>query len=424
MRQEHHPSSLPAEQGSGFFGLGIAPKILEILDRIRFKVPTPIQRKAIPMAIEGKDVIGIAQTGTGKTHAFAVPMIQRLAQRDGAAVVLAPTRELAVQIDEAVKGLAGPFGMRTACLIGGAGMGPQVEALRKRPRVIVATPGRFIDHLENRHLRLDHVNMLVIDEADRMLDMGFAPQVEKILKYLPRERQTMLFSATMPPEIMRMVHTYMKLPVSVEIAPSGTVAEHVTQELYVVTREAKRLLLDKILAQYQGSVLLFIRTKHSAHKIVRSIRDMGHRAAEIHSDKSLAQRRDALEGFKSGRYRVLVATDIAARGIDVTRIELVINYDLPEDIENYVHRIGRTGRAGCKGRAISFATPDQRQDVKNIEQLIRKQLPVVKHPEIPTVEFESAHRHVPRHVSSGGRRHRRPSFGGSFKPRRGGFHRH
>ncbi|MBI4353345.1 MAG: DEAD/DEAH box helicase [Candidatus Omnitrophica bacterium] len=401
-----------AEQG--FFGLGIAPRILDILERIQFKTPTPIQHKAIPVAIEGKDVIGIAQTGTGKTHAFAIPMVQHLAQKEGIAIVLAPTRELALQINEAVGTLAHPFGLRTACLIGGAPMRPQEDALRRRPQIIVATPGRFIDHMDSRNILLVRVNLLVIDEADRMLDMGFAPQVERILKSLTRERQTMLFSATIPPEIMRMVNTYMKLPVHVEIAPSGTTAEHVTQELYIVKREAKISLLGRILAQYHGSTLLFMRTKHSARKISKAIRAMGHRAAEIHSDRSMSQRREALEGFKSGRYRVLVATDIAARGIDVTKIELVINYDLPEDVENYVHRIGRTGRAGCEGRAISFATPDQRADVKNIERLIRMQLPVVKHPEIHAEEFDSfqpAASFRPHHPRSGFTERYRPRYG-------------
>ena len=303
-----------------FFGLGIVPRILDILERIKFKVPTPIQYKAIPLAIEGKDVIGIAQTGTGKTHAFAIPMIQHLAQKEGIAIVLAPTRELAIQIEEAVRVLTHAFGMKTACLIGGAPMRPQQESLRRRPQVIIGTPGRFIDHMESRNILMARVNMLVIDEADRMLDMGFAPQVEKILKQLSRERQTMLFSATMPAEIMRMIRTYMKLPVHLEIAPSGTIAEGVAQELYIVRREAKLSLLGKILAQYHGSVLMFIRTKHSARKITKAIRDMGHRVSEIHSDKSLGQRREALEGFKSGRYRILVATDIASRGIDLTKI--------------------------------------------------------------------------------------------------------
>ncbi len=394
----------------GFYGLGIAPKILDLLERIKFKTPTPIQSRAIPLAMEGKDVIGIAQTGTGKTHAFAIPMIQHLAQKEGIGLVLAPTRELAVQIDEAVRQLAHPFGMKTACLIGGMPMRPQEDALRRRPHIIIATPGRFIDHMDNHNIMLPRVNILVIDEADRMLDMGFAPQVEKILKNMTRQRQTMLFSATMPVEIMRMINAYMKLPVHVEIAPSGTTAEGITQELYIVKRETKIRLLGKVLAEHPGSVLLFTRTKHNAGKIAKAIRDMGYRAAEIHSNKSMAQRREALEGFKSGRYRILVATDIASRGIDVTRIESVINYDLPEDVENYVHRIGRTGRAGCKGRAISFATPDQSGDVKNIEKLIRRQLPITKHPEIPAENFDQYVKNAPpvfrRHRAGSGNRHR------------------
>ena len=378
-----------------FFGLGIAPKILDILERIKFKVPTPIQMKAIPLAIQGKDVIGIAQTGTGKTHAFAIPMVQRLAQRKGIGLVLAPTRELAIQIDESFQGLAHAFGMRTACLIGGAPMQPQVQALRKNPRVVIATPGRLIDHIGQWNVLPDDVVMLVLDEADRMLDMGFAPQIDKILRFLPKERQTMLFSATIPREIMEIAAKHMKLPVSVEIAPSGTTAQHVTQELFIVKREAKGQLLRKLLAQYRGAILLFSRTKHNAGKIVRSIRDMGYSAAEMHSNRSLSQRREALEGFKSGKYKVLVATDIASRGIDVTGIELVINYDLPEDAQNYVHRIGRTARAGCRGHAVSFATPEQSHDVRDIEKLIRTSLPVSKHPGISAEQFIQSPRQAP-----------------------------
>jgi ATP-dependent RNA helicase RhlE len=370
-----------------FYGLGIAPKILGILERIKFKVPTPIQLKAIPVALEGKDIIGIAQTGTGKTHSFAIPMVQRLAQHKGKGLVLAPTRELALQIDEAFRGIAGPFAMRTACLIGGASMQMQVAALRRDPRVLIATPGRFTDHLEHRNLFTDDVIMLVLDEADRMLDMGFAPQIERILRYIPRERQTMLFSATIPREIMDMAARHMKLPISVEIAPSGTIADRVTQELFIVRKDDKLRLLGKILAQYHGAVLMFSRTKHNAGKLARAVRGMGHSAAEIHSNRSLAQRREALEGFKSGKYKVLVATDIAARGIDVIGIEVVLNYDLPDDTENYVHRIGRTGRAGHKGHAISFATSDQSRDVRDIEKLIRATLPVSRHPEFPQEEF-------------------------------------
>jgi ATP-dependent RNA helicase RhlE len=372
---------------ASFYGLGIAPKILEILEYIKFKSPTPIQSKAIPLAIQGKDLIGVAQTGTGKTHSFAIPMVQLLEQKKGIGLVLAPTRELAIQIDEAFQDLARAFGMKTACLIGGAPMQPQVMALRRNPRIVVATPGRLIDHMGQWNFLPEQVVMLVLDEADRMLDMGFAPQINKILRFLPAARQTMLFSATIPKEIMEIAAKYMKLPISVEIAPSGTTAEHVTQELFIVKKEAKLRLLSKLLTQYKGAVLLFSRTKFNARKITRSIKDMGYSASEIHSNRSLNQRREALDGFKSGRYKVLVATDIAARGIDVTGIELVVNFDLPEDAENYVHRIGRTARAGKQGHAVSFATPDQSRDVRDIEKIIRSTLPISKHPEVPHEQF-------------------------------------
>jgi len=378
-----------AQPARSFYGLGIAPRILSILERMKFSVPTPIQFKAIPLAIEGKDLVGIAQTGTGKTHSFAIPMVQRLAQVKGKGLVLAPTRELALQIDEVFKALAHAFGMKTACLIGGASMHEQVRALRKGPRIIIATPGRLLDHLEQRNLSLGDAGILVLDEADRMLDMGFAPQIDRVLRYLPKERQTLLFSATLPREIMQMASRYMNFPVSVEVAPSGTAAEKVTQELFIIPQESKIALLGKLMEKYHGSVLLFCRTKHGARKIAKSVRNMRISAAEIHSNRSLGQRREALEGFKSGKYRMLVATDIAARGIDVAGIELVINYDIPEDAGNYVHRIGRTGRAGHKGHAISFATPGQSRDVRNIEKLIRSTLPVSRHPEIAHAEFES-----------------------------------
>lgn len=393
---------------ANFYGLGIAPKILDILERMKFKVPTPIQLKAIPMALEGKDIVGIAQTGTGKTHSFVIPMLQRLVQKKGIGLVLAPTRELAIQINEACQEIARAFSMRTACLIGGAPMPPQVQALRRDPHVVIATPGRLIDHMSQWNFMPDSVIILVLDEADRMLDMGFAPQIDKILRFLPKDRQTMLFSATMPKEIMNIAAKHMKLPLSVEVAPSGTTVERVTQELFIVKKEAKMQLLKKLLSQYHGPVLLFSRTKHNARKIVRLIRDMGHSASEIHSNRSLSQRQEALEGFKSGKYRVLVATDIASRGIDVTGIELVINYDLPEDAENYVHRIGRTARAGHKGHAISFATPDQGHDVRDIEKLIKATLPVSKHAELtldkfselshpPSRQFGRAFGNQPRH---------------------------
>jgi ATP-dependent RNA helicase RhlE len=360
--------------------------------------------------MEGKDVVGIAQTGTGKTHAFAIPMVQRLAQKKGIGLVLAPTRELAIQIDEAFQGIVPAFGMKTACLIGGASMNDQVAALRKNPRVIIATPGRLIDHMGRWNVMTHDVIMLVLDEADRMLDMGFAPQIDKILKYLPKDRQTMLFSATIPSKVMEIASQYMKLPVSVEVAPSGTTAENITQELFIVRKDMKLNLLGKLIRQYHGAILLFSRTKHNAKKITRSLRQMGHRAAEIHSDRSLSQRREALEGFKSGRYKVLVATDIAARGIDVIGIELVVNYDLPEDAENYVHRIGRTARAGHKGHAVSFATPDQSRDVKDIEKLIRASLPIVSHPEIPSEKFSAFSKPPSRPQGKSFHQSRRPRF--------------
>lgn len=381
----HHKDVLPPANhscGENFFGMGIVPKILEILEKMKFCVPTAIQFKAIPLAIEGKDVIGIAQTGTGKTHSFAIPMVQYLACEPGTGLVLAPTRELAIQIDESFQELAHAFEMLTACLIGGAPIGPQVEALRKNPRIVIATPGRLLDHMKQWNIVLDDLKMLVFDEADRMLDMGFAPQIDKLLRFLPKKRQTMLFSATMPKEIMAMAAHHMRLPVCVEIAPSGTAAETVTHELFIVKKEDKPKLLGKILERYKGSVLLFSRTKHGARKIARMVRDFGHKAVEMHANRSLCQRREALEGFKAGKYRVLVATDIAARGIDVIGIELVINYDLPDDAQNYVHRIGRTGRAGQKGHAISFATPEQRQDVCSIEELINLSLPISSHPDL------------------------------------------
>ncbi len=377
---------------NSFYGLGIAPGLLEVLDKLKFKVPTPIQHKAIPIAIEGKDIIGIAQTGTGKTLAFGIPMIQQLAQKRGRGLVLVPTRELAIQVNEALAKFAPILKMRTAVLIGGESMHLQIQSLRNDPRIIIATPGRLIDHIGQHTLRLDDVVILVLDEADRMLDMGFAPQIERILRLIPRERQTMLFSATMPASIVKIASAYMQLPVRTEIAPTGTAAELVSQELFIVSRDLKGRLLGEMLKQYSGSVLLFIRTKIGARKVTRVLRTMGHSVAEIHADRTLSQRKEALSGFKSGKYRILAATDIAARGIDVKGIELVINYDLPDDPENYVHRIGRTGRAGLKGRSISLATPDQGDDVRNIEKIIRTSIPLSRHPGVPAESFSSAHK--------------------------------
>jgi ATP-dependent RNA helicase RhlE len=377
---------------NGFYGLGIAPRLFKKIRDVGYERPTPIQSKAIPLAIEGKDVIGIAQTGTGKTLAYGIPMIQRLARDKGKGLVLAPTRELAMQIREALKPFTLAMQMRTAVVIGGEAQAPQVRALKKAPRIIVATPGRLIDLLGQRHVRLGDVRVLVLDEADRMLDMGFAPQIERIMKLIPKARQTMLFSATMPLGVVNIASAHMHLPVHTEIAPSGTAAEGVSHEVFVVERAFKGPLLERLLHTCKGPVLVFTRTKIGARQVARSLKKTGFAAAEIHSDRSQIQRKQALEGFKSGKYRILVATDIAARGIDVQGIEAVVNYDLPEDPESYVHRIGRTGRAGMEGRAISLATPDQGSDVRSIERLINISLSLSEHPEIPAGKFHTGER--------------------------------
>ncbi len=403
------------EGAAGFYGLGIAPKLLSALDALKFKIPTPIQRQGIPHAAEGKDLVGIAQTGTGKTIAFAIPMIQRLAATTGKGLVLTPTRELALQVSEVFRQFAPAMGISGTVIIGGESISGQIRELRRNPRIIIATPGRLQDHLEQGTIKLNDVKVVVLDEADRMFDMGFAPQIERILRSVPKDRQTMLFSATMPDEIMKLAGKHMRLPTRMEVARQGTIAEKVEQQLYVVNRDAKPELLNKLLQTYGGSVLMFVRTKHNARKIALRIRGMGHNAAEIHSNRSLNQRREALDGFKAGKYRILVATDIAARGIDVTGIELVINYDLPDDENNYIHRIGRTGRAGKGGRAVSFAAPDQAQEVRSIEKLIRMPLPIIVHPDMPPSRFNSR---APSAAASG-QRQGRPGASVGRRPRSG-----
>lgn len=398
----------------GFYGLGIAPSLLETLSRLKFKTPTPIQERAIPIAIEGKDIVGIAQTGTGKTIAFGIPLIQRLAAVKGMGLVVLPTRELALQVDEVLQKIGRDVGLRTAILIGGMAMGPQIVAIARKPHVIIATPGRLIDHMNQKKIKLDNARIAVLDEADRMLDMGFLPQLEKILSALPKERQMMLFSATMPHDIMNIAESHMKLPVRVEIAPAGTTVDKVTQELFLVQKEKRLGLLAKILEQYRGPTLIFSRTKHGAKKIMWAIKAMNITAAEIHSNRTLVQRREALEGFKSGKYRVLVATDIASRGIDVAGIELVLNYDVPSTSEDYVHRIGRTARAGLGGHAITFAMPDQQKEIRDIERLLKKTLPISNHPGLSVADFSAPAPRAQRTVGTRG-------YGSvSYGARRGG----
>ena len=402
----------------GFEQLGISPKILAVLTAAGFKTPTPIQARAIPVALTGKDIVGIAQTGTGKTIAFAVPMLQQLARQGGQGLVVLPTRELALQVDEEYKKLAKRFGLRTAVLIGGASIHVQKEQLARRPHVMVATPGRLIDHLEQRSVSLDQVRVLVLDEADRMFDMGFAPQIKKIMDRMPEERQTLLFSATMPDEIERLAHKYMRDQERIEVARSGTASELVEQSLFVVPKPDKIRLLKYLLREEKGTALVFSRTKFGAKRIARDLVRAGESAAEIHSNLSLAQRRKALDGFKKGEYRVLVATDIAARGIDVTGISLVVNYDLPEQAEDYIHRIGRTGRAERTGKAIAFAEPDQGLLVTGIEYLTQVHLKPVPLPIEPSVPLERpstlSNKRKPQrgHGGGGPMRGRRPGGGG------------
>jgi ATP-dependent RNA helicase RhlE len=387
---------------TGFGAFQLPEPLQRSIARLGYETPTPIQQSAIPVGTSGRDVIGIAQTGTGKTLAFALPIIARgmadTAPRSGSplspdrirerregrgndirgmrALILAPTRELALQIEAEFKKVGGSLGITTTVLIGGAPMGRQSSELRKGPNVIIATPGRLLDHIGQRNVHLDKTDVVVLDEADRMLDMGFLPAIKQIMDRLPKERQTMLFSATMPNEIASIARMYLNDPVRVEVSPAGTMTELVKQELYMVPGTEKGELLQMLLRENDGSVLVFARTRHGARKVAKSLRNVGHAAAELHSDRTLSQRKEALEGFKRGEYRVLVATDIAARGIDVKQISLVINFDLPDCSDDYIHRIGRTGRAGHVGAAITIATPEQGRDVREIEKLIGMELPL------------------------------------------------
>ncbi|MFC1598812.1 DEAD/DEAH box helicase [Patescibacteria group bacterium] len=369
---------------SRFSDLRIEKNILTILTQKGFNTPTPIQHQVIPGALDGKDIIGIAQTGTGKTLAFGIPMIQRLASYKGQALILVPTRELALQVEQALKQIATPLRMYTAVVIGGAPQYTQIKALQRNPHIVVATPGRLADLIKQGVYKLDKVNIITLDEADRMLDIGFLPEIKRILQAAPKVRQTMLFSATMPQTISSLASEFMKLPLRIEIAPQGTSAENVEQEIFVVTKNIKMRLLDSLLQKYHNEkILIFSRTKHGAKRIARDIRNMNQTATEIHSNRTQAQRKNALDGFVNGKFRVMVATDIAARGIDVKDIGVVINFDLPDNSEDYVHRIGRTGRAGRFGKAISFFTSAQKTDIKKIERLIRKSLPVLALPALP-----------------------------------------
>ncbi len=376
-----------------FHDLSIAPPILEVLNKVGFVHPSHIQAQAIPLALTGKDIFGIAQTGTGKTLAFAIPMIQQLLNNQGRGLILSPTRELATQIHQTFVKIGEPLGFSTAILIGGESFDEQLRQLNGNARVIIATPGRLLDHLRQQTTRLDDVIIAVLDEADRMLDMGFIPNVELILRYIATERQILMFSATMPDAIMQIADKHMKDPQKIEIAPESTTGANITQSMYIVSQEKKNVLLEKLLAEHKehsNSTLVFCRKKIDAAKLTRYLKAKNFKTAEIHADKTQEQRFMALEAFKKGAVRILVATDVAARGIDVKNIGLVVNYDLPDDPASYVHRIGRTGRAGKTGIAISFAAPQQMELVKDIEKIIKTPLIISQHPEMPQEYFISA----------------------------------
>ncbi|HYH94605.1 DEAD/DEAH box helicase [Hyalangium sp.] len=374
---------------TSFKSLGLSPESLDAVRRARFASPTPIQAQAIPPALAGRDVIGCAITGTGKTAAYLLPLVERLAgERGPAGLVLAPTRELVLQIAEEAGFFGEPRGVTRAVVIGGTDMGAQVEALRQRPSLVLATPGRLADLLKAGVANLSAVRMLVLDEADRMLEMGFMPELSQILAALPRERQTLLFSATLGHNVTRFAQEVLRRPVRVEVTPSGTPAARAVQRLYEVEAAEKYPLLLSLLARDQLSALVFTRTRERAEKVQEVLKRAGHKTATIHADRTQGQRRQALEGFRRGQYRCLVATDIASRGLDVEDVGHVINFDLPHAPEDYVHRIGRTARAGASGRASTFVTARDEEAVHTIERIIRMSLPRAEVPREDAVFLE------------------------------------
>ncbi|MGF1591904.1 MAG: DEAD/DEAH box helicase [Kiloniellaceae bacterium] len=372
-------------QTPAFGDLGLAEPLLRALTAANYTTPTPIQAQAIPALLQGRDMLGLAQTGTGKTAAFALPILQQLAEvktnpapKSVRALILAPTRELAVQIGDSFKTYGRNLRLRHAVILGGVSQGPQVRALSRGVDILIATPGRLMDLLNQRHIRLDQVSHLVLDEADRMLDMGFIRDVRKIVAALPARRHSLLFSATMPAEVAKLAAEMLHNPVRVEVTPQKIAVERIEQSVYHVSTADKRVLLENLLRDPAfGRVIIFTRTKHRANRVAEQLDKAGISADAIHGNKSQNARQRALDAFRSGRARVLVATDIAARGIDVPGITHVINYELPNEPESYVHRIGRTARAGAGGAAISFCDAEERAYLRDIERLTRQRLEVI-----------------------------------------------
>ncbi|MGH7598564.1 MAG: DEAD/DEAH box helicase [bacterium] len=402
-----------------FQQFGLHPDLLKAVHQLRYHEPTPIQQQAIPLALTGRDLIGCAQTGTGKTAAFALPILNKLHPSRGGkirALILTPTRELAAQINEVFQGLAAHTKVYTAAVYGGVGSPPQARALRLGTDVIVATPGRLLDHLTNGVGRFDALEFLVLDEADRMLDMGFLPDVKRIIARLPQKRQTMMFSATMPKEILQLSHQILHDPATIQIGRQAAPAEGVSQSAYPVAQHLKADLLVALLetigtehgaAGNMESVLIFARTKIRTERLARVLKQGGFDAALIHGDRTQGQRLAALEGFRNGRYRILVATDIAARGIDVDGISHVINFDVPVTPEDYVHRIGRTARAKAVGEALTLVAPGEESSLAAIQQLIKTKIPRQTVP-----DFDYSRVFLPRPEGQG-RRKKRSEFRGS-----------
>ena len=370
------PPTLPAAPSHSFDTLGISPVLLKAVVDAGYTEPTAIQREAIPLILSGRDIIGLAQTGTGKTAAFTLPIADRLLNGPNRmrALVLTPTRELCQQVERSFKKYAIHTSLTVTSIYGGVGYEPQERGLRSAD-VIVATPGRLIDHLERKNTHFDHLEVLVLDEADRMLDMGFAPQINKLVAAMPPYRQTLLFSATMPPEVEILARKYLRRPHVVEVSRRSTAAVTVKHAVYPVPRSLKSGLLIELLKQPEmDSVLVFTRMKSGADRVVRDLEHAGISATALHADKRQSQRDQALSDFREGTIRVLVATDIAQRGLDISGISHVINYDVPAQVEDYVHRIGRTGRAAQTGDAYTFMAPDEIAMVRMIERVIGREI--------------------------------------------------
>lgn len=359
-----------------FLGFGLPAKLLQALERMKFTTPTPVQQEAIPLALSGSDILGSAQTGTGKTGAFGIPLIAKLMESQTTqALVMTPTRELAAQVMAAIQQMIPVPNIKTALLIGGESMPRQFRQLDQKPRLIVGTPGRITDHLMRGSLKLDQAHFLVLDETDRMLDMGFGPQIDKIMEYMPAERQTMMFSATLPENIIRMSRKYMKEAKRISVGSTNTAHAKIKQELIKMGEGEKYQHLLTQLGQREGSVIIFVKTKYGTEKLADRLNKDSHKADAIHGDLQQRRRDRVIQGFRDKRYRVLVATDVAARGLDIPHIEHVINYDMPQCPEDYIHRIGRTARAGAEGCAVNFLTSSDHAKWNAIHRLMNPGAP-------------------------------------------------